>query len=807
MKTFNSSFFSDLPVSFNDRVTLRVFLTIQAFISIVVFWEFITLHQLYLFVDIGSDTINYSYPHWILLSRYIHEIGLPFWSFSQGMGQNIFPLSLGNPFEDILILLGQNYLHLGIIFIELLKIFIGGLLFYHFLKKLHIRGIARIIGALAFTFCSYMILGGSWYIFSTEAVYASLLLWAYEKFLQEKKWGWILLPFALIAAYQPFNLYFYGIFIFSYAIVRNGGKQSFRWLVRHLAGLAGYAILGAAAMGILLLPNLDQMWHSSRVAGTASMIDYFSGQPVFKPVSWFQFMSFISRLFSNDILQSGFAYTGWENYLESPMVYCGLISLISAPQILIIPKYRKPALLISIIIILPVIFPYFRYAIWLFSGDYYRTFSFLISILIIIASAISVENMIRNGALSTRIFLITVVVLSGSLLAVSGYSRIHAVHSIIILILVFIIMYGILFLLFKKISRITWGLLLLSVFTIEAIAMTNITVNSRESLNRSTFNLRADYRDYTPDAIQYIREIDTTFYRILKYYYSSPTLTGLNDAKVQGYYGFSSYHSFNQPGYVRFLTKMRLINIHDPMPTIWIDGPLHHPKILSLLTQKYGFYIEALKNPIPEYFEKIHTVENIGIYKNTACVPLGSTYRRWITERALSVKTSVEIENAIMKYCIISDADSSDFSGNYVHWSEFSMQDYPEEIFFTDVLSLREDTLMIASFSENHIEGTLALSYPKILFLSIPYDAGWRITVNGAKRHIYRVNFGFMGIPLTEGEYSISIDYFPPFLKSGIILSCIAWSIIILLLLHDFFSQEKHLLSFQNDKYRGIKWH
>jgi hypothetical protein len=50
--------------------------------------------SLYLFKDIGSDTLNYYYPQLLNVSNYLREEGIPAWSFYQGMGQNMLPLSI-----------------------------------------------------------------------------------------------------------------------------------------------------------------------------------------------------------------------------------------------------------------------------------------------------------------------------------------------------------------------------------------------------------------------------------------------------------------------------------------------------------------------------------------------------------------------------------------------------------------------------------------------------------------------------------------------------------------------------------------
>src|SRR5204863_5916063 len=88
------------------------------------------------------------------------------------------------------------------------------------------------------------------------------------------------------------------------------------------------------------------------------------------------------RPFSNDMLGTGSGFRGWQNYLEAPLTYCGLLCLLAVPQIFIRAS-RRHAMIFALFIVgmlLPTVFPWFRYLFWLFQGDYYRVHS-LFSIL------------------------------------------------------------------------------------------------------------------------------------------------------------------------------------------------------------------------------------------------------------------------------------------------------------------------------------------------------------------------------------------------------------------------------------------
>ena len=135
---------------------LLILLALIALTGIFVFHNYLIFNDLYLFKDIGSDTTNISYPQWIHVSDYLHTKGIPTWSFNQGMGQDIFPFSFSSPFDFILYLMGKESLAYGIVYVEFLKIILGGVFFYLYLRTLSLSTYVSIAGGLLFSFSGFL---------------------------------------------------------------------------------------------------------------------------------------------------------------------------------------------------------------------------------------------------------------------------------------------------------------------------------------------------------------------------------------------------------------------------------------------------------------------------------------------------------------------------------------------------------------------------------------------------------------------------------------------------------------------------
>lgn len=101
---------------------------------------------------------------------------------------------------------------------------------------------------------------------------------------------------------------------------------------------------------------------------------------------------------------------------------------------------------------------------------------------------------------------------------------------------------------------------------------------------------------------------------------------------------------------------------------------------------------------------------------------------------------------------------------------------------------LRETTLNIDKFSENHILGDIDMKNKGFLFLSIPYDRGWTLKVDGIKKDMIVANGGFSGTFLEEGKHEIELSYSTPYLRLGAFISLCSVTI---LLAYWFYSKNK----------------
>lgn len=107
---------------------------------------------------------------------------------------------------------------------------------------------------------------------------------------------------------------------------------------------------------------------------------------------------------------------------------------------------------------------------------------------------------------------------------------------------------------------------------------------------------------------------------------------------------------------------------------------------------------------------------------------------------------------------------------------EFNLEAYlmEEEVLEEALAVLSERHLEQVSYSSTYISGQLELTESGRLILSVPYEKGWTITVNGEVQEPELMGGCLMALDLEPGSYQITLTYVPYGLKQGIVLSVVS---------------------------------
>jgi len=762
----------------------RFCITVVTF-ALVVLWLLVYRHFIFgggtlLYKDVGVDSINIYYPRYVLVSDYIRNEGIPSWSFRVGMGQNIFS-SLSALLISPVVWLAKGTIARALVYQHLLYVLLSGLLFALFLANRGLAFASCLLGALLLSFSAYMCMGSCWYFHANEVVCFTFLLFAAEQAASRGRWIYLVPAVTIVGFLGAFHLYLAALFLCFYVPARL--IERFSWqplpILRTSALLAAAALLGVGLGAILSFSSFYGLVNSPRGAGPTSLVGQLSSKPIFGWESSLHYMTAVLRPFGNDLIGTGNDFRGWQNYLEAPMTYCGLVCLVIFPQIFVgsTPRHRILYGLFFAVILVTTLFPWFRYFFWAFQGDYYRTLSLFAVFGIITLGMTAFSRYIEGGHLSFWVLGVTIF----SLIVIL-YFPLREFQSLInsslrVATTVFLLSYTILLSvgrLLKRLQIVAWTIIALA--AVEIVYFDQITVANRPTVTKTELDQRTGYNDETADAVRDINTSDKSFFRIRKTWGSGPgMLESLNDAMIFGYYGTSSYSSFNNLNYIKFLIAVGAMSESDlATDTRWSYGLMEYPLLSTFACEKYVL----TNNPIPfetaDYYEFDKRYGNKYLFRNQLFLPFGLSFGYYITEDMFLQLPKWAKPSALLHAIVLSERDAAAELGP----SRLTTDDIKYQVIETslpDIAAKRRSTaLNIRSFRQTRIDGTIRLNQRSVLVLQTPFDPGWHAFQDGRVARVLKADFGLLGVVLNTGEHTVELRYRPPFLYAGAAVSFVS---------------------------------
>ena len=107
------------------------------------------------------------------------------------------------------------------------------------------------------------------------------------------------------------------------------------------------------------------------------------------------------------------------------------------------------------------------------------------------------------------------------------------------------------------------------------------------------------------------------------------------------------------------------------------------------------------------------------------------------------------------------------FTGKGVYTFDLSVQALPMSDYVRDVTERGEAVLENVREGTDQVSGSISLTQPRLLVLTIPHIGGWSATVDGQPAQLLEVNALYMGLMLDAGEHSILLRYEMPGLRTG----------------------------------------
>ncbi|MDE6700785.1 MAG: YfhO family protein, partial [Acetatifactor sp.] len=97
-----------------------------------------------------------------------------------------------------------------------------------------------------------------------------------------------------------------------------------------------------------------------------------------------------------------------------------------------------------------------------------------------------------------------------------------------------------------------------------------------------------------------------------------------------------------------------------------------------------------------------------------------------------------------------------------------------EDVLLEALEVLAENCLENVVYDSTHLSGSLSLSRPGRLILSVPYEKGWQIMLNGERVEPVLFGEAFLAFDLESGDYALDMHYVPYGQYAGIAVSVVS---------------------------------
>jgi len=99
---------------------------------------------------------------------------------------------------------------------------------------------------------------------------------------------------------------------------------------------------------------------------------------------------------------------------------------------------------------------------------------------------------------------------------------------------------------------------------------------------------------------------------------------------------------------------------------------------------------------------------------------------------------------------------------------------------------LADEPFVITDFSDTDIKGTVNALNDGIMYLSIPYEKGWSVYVDGEKQELLKVMDAMSGVRVSAGEHEIRLKYIPEGFIPGVCCTVVSVLLFVFLMILDF---------------------
>ena len=696
--------------------------------------------------DLRSQWYEFYYEFKRLIKDFVQNGNPPFYSWTTFLGNNFYASKgyylVGDIYFYIGLFLNDNFF-IMVEEITCLKLFVSAINFYILLTYFDRKPLTKVICSIAYAFSGFAIFFADQLIFLSFYSFVPLYVLAIEKYLKENKW----LLFVIMCGFLfGMNFYFFYTlsaltpvyFIYRYFSLEKDKKEFYKSTFK----LIGFYILGSSLTCFLWLPTVIYI-----LSGNSRFMD---GIGVFHNL--YVYINYVISFFVPNYLYLNRGnmfetYTYWNREI---CCWASTILFVLIPQYTVIFNKTRKRLTTGVYVFFTTVavFPILCSILHGFSNPSFRWTFFLILFNLMIISEI-LDNLDK---LSKKLLVKTILsyILVVSILFIIGVkidgninNYLTQIKLICFYLAIVVLSYIIYNLKNKKVILLVVSLEVTISGTYFHIDDIN---NERYIDNESMY--RTVIQNYYGEVNDYLNSIDednsSEFYRVYIDMFDVYFGYSLNANILYGIKGLATYDTTYSPS----ITQLN--NMVPENCSYYLDWiiDIKDMDLMDFLNTKYAITTADYQMDLNKW-ELID--DNYGwgyyIYKNKNYKKFGIAYDKVISIDEYETKNDTSLFNEY----VIADEETINKIKSYLNEAELEMED--------------------VYVSGNTLTARYSSSDNGFAIISIPYDEGWKIQVDGEEIAYYNVNGGFIGFNIKQGEHELRMYFIPSGLKVGAAIS------------------------------------
>ncbi|MEA5027093.1 MAG: YfhO family protein [Erysipelotrichaceae bacterium] len=705
--------------------------------------------------DVKTQWFEFFTEFKYLIKNFILNKSLPFYSWSTFLGTNFYAARsyylIGDIFAYIALLLRTDFFSAYMIQ-TIMKFYIAGFSFYYLLTVFGYKPIVKIIGSLCYTFSGWAVFYSGQLSFLSFYCFVPLYIAGIEFYLKaHKKLLFVFMTILLLFTnfYFFYTLSFFTPLYYCYRYYQI--KSNFRHFIKDTLILIGFYLLGVMVTAVLTLPTILYLLNNNRLNTGSHLLLY--------PYLKLYFHELVSVLIPNYlyIYKNNIFEIDW-HVVREVCLYGGSLTALFAGQVLFNKdaRYRRSTLLLYLIMVLIMICPAANSAMHGFADPSLRWLFLFMMVNILVAC----HYLDRLNELSKRPIIVLAGILASLCLVIvplTGY--ITETNFILIdylpqfmLFAIFAVIYGSYGLLFAvKQHHIERCLL---VIMIVELGFSGWYLSKIETDNSA---YTWDFIDYATSILEsnqgdfnaYLNNLDPNntdlYYRVYVdlesvYWDFSPNMSQLYQLN-----GVITYDSTFSPSF-NDTAAIADVEYYDSLWEFYIRDAV----LLDYLNVKYLVVTDAGQLPVGGDYQLADNYYGLLIYENLNYRPLGTSYSQIITYDTFASRYQNDL-SMLNNTLIVHDEDFAAISELLTSSNDASLQSI--------------------TYGGNQLSGYAESADDSFMVVTLPYDEGWKVEVNGETVRTYQVNGGYIGFPIDAGTNEINMYFVPAGFKAGFIVS------------------------------------